>query len=102
MANPTLPVEGSIKWAMNRGKLFAVRGNPAFRYEQMATHSETAQEAAQSILYRGERYSVWVPNETVLSVWRVTGGTTGGWCLADMALFVVRCGQVQSLEVANG
>jgi hypothetical protein len=52
-----LPVEGSIQWAMNRGKLFQVDG--MYPCGQLMTHSETAQEAAQQCLYRGATYSVW-------------------------------------------
>lgn len=85
-------VEGSIQWAMNRGTLFQVDG--IYKYGHLATCSDTPLQAAQSVLYRGSEYCVWIPNETVLTVWNVYGGSIGGFCMKDAQRFVVRNGEV--------
>ena len=87
-----LPVEGSIQWAMNRGTLFQVDG--IYKYGNLATCATTAAEAAEMAMYRGERYSLWVPSGTQLTVWNVYAGSIGGFSMKDPQRFVVRRGQV--------
>lgn len=91
------PVEGSIQWAMNHGHLFQVNGGN-FRYGQLMAMPLTHQEAADESLYKGETYSVWVPPGTILTVWRVVGGTIGGFHLNDPQRFVVRAGCAHPME----
>ena len=87
-----LPVEGSIQWAMNRRTLYRVDG--INKYGNMITYATTAGEAAEMAMYRGERYSLWVPSGTQLTVWDVYAGEIGGFSMKDPQRFVVRRGQV--------
>lgn len=85
------PVEGSIQWAMNRGTLFQVDGG-AFRYGQLVASQNSAQEAANVHMWKGEDYSVWLPPGTVLTVWNVYAGSIGGFIMKDPIKFIVRNG----------
>lgn len=97
MAKPqALPFEGSIQWAMNRRTLYRVDG--INKYGNMVTWAATAAEAAEMAMYRGERYSLWVPSGTQLTVWNVYAGEIGGFAMKDPQRFVVRCGQVFETE----
>ena len=87
-----IPVEGSIQWAMNRRTLYRVDG--INKYGNMVTWATTAGEAAEMAMYRGERYSLWVPSGTQLTVWNVYAGEIGGFSMKDPQRFVVRRGQV--------
>jgi hypothetical protein len=100
-ATQSIPVEGSIQWAMNRGSLYQVDG--IYKYGNLTTGANSHIEAAACVLYRGESYCVWVPNGTVLTVWNVYGGSIGGFCMKDAQRFVVRCGEVfPVIPPANG
>jgi hypothetical protein len=62
-------------------------------------------EAAQMALYKGEKYSVWVPNGTVLEVWKV--GPVHDYMRSEKRSFVVHYGQalvsiLDSLTVEGG
>ena len=92
----TLPVEGSITWAIAHGQCFHVEG--IYKYGQLTTRAETHQTAAQAVLYRSDSYCVWVPSGTVLEVWRVVGGSIGGFHMQDPWRFVVRRGEVFPLS----
>jgi hypothetical protein len=69
-----------------------------FKYGQHVTIATTPAEAAQMVLYKGEKYSVWLQTGTVLTVWE-SDGVIGGERLWNPLRFVVDRGSVRPVEV---
>ncbi len=87
---------GSIRWGIDHVRCFEVRAPYNLTYGHTATDADDHREAAQIALWRGADYCRWVPNGTVLTVWRV--GPKYDYMRSDKKEYRVFAGEIFPLD----
>lgn len=88
-------IPGSMQYGMDHGRCYDVNG--INKYGRLVCDADSHLEAAQIVLYKGETYSVWVPNDTLLTVYRVG---PRDYMRSDKQEYRVWCGEaVEVLEM---